>query len=165
MGHKIVAFVALPIVAFALAGCSSWFAGGGWMESAAGDGSKATFGFEFDNRDWKGQMTGTYHDLAEGVAVRFDGVKWANDAPLGPDNQMQAKVRYVQQGPPACGTERPNGTWTKACTGLVWVEAEDNGEPGVSEGDRFHIEFLTGVYAGYENGGTLGGGNLQVLDA
>jgi hypothetical protein len=161
--HKIALLVVLPVVAFALAGCSQWFAGGGWMDSVEGDGNKATFGFEFDNRDYKGQMTGTYHDLAAGVAVRFDGVVWANTLP-GPDNQMQAKVRYVQQGPRQCGDTRPNGTMTEACTGWVWVEAEDNGEPGVSEGDQFYIKFLSGVFEGYENGGNLGGGNLQALD-
>lgn len=123
--------------------------GGGWLISDTGSG-KATFGFEMECDPDTGELTAQvqYVDRPAGVAIH--GVTSANeffcfeDATFGTfSGTYTAQPRTAGDG------------------GTFFVTYADNGEPGVSAGDEFSIELIGGVYDGYANGGTIGGGNVQ----
>jgi len=155
MLHRLGLLLALPIAAFAFTGCSQFVTGGGWIEGQE-EGTKATFGFVFNNPDMTlpGLFQGTYHDSAAGVKVKFDG-SLPNLNPFA----TTIVVNWIQQGKPMCGPDDAK----VACTGTGVLYAEDNGEPGaLDDGDFLSIKLFDFPGIGtYHNSGFLQGGNIQ----
>jgi hypothetical protein len=168
-GMRWLRFGLLGLAALALAGCSTFFTGGGFIRSV-NHTDKATFGFvvqcnnpENPEECAPAKINGTYYDHGVGVRLKFDGgviagpagcVADPNDCanlPPGtdPDQCMFGEVHYISQDPKNRGE------------GDLQLFACDLGEPGKLNGDFLVINVLSGPYDGYENGGTIQGGNLQ----
>jgi len=155
-----------------LAGCFD-ISGGGWMWSANGpDAGKATFGFDFycepDSYSAGGHMT--YHD--QGVTVdeyEGQGATWRGKpkklaiqgevfATLVTKCESRAAyyagyVGHYEPIPPSIGEG-----------GYFEVTADDSGDTGPDKDDYLQITILTGVFAGYTNSGSPGGGNISLPD-
>jgi hypothetical protein len=149
-----LALVLVIVVALLLAGCNT-ARGGGWIDSALTEGGKATFGFKFVCKEGEasGQLQYNDHGDWNGVHVRFHAV-------VDPTTSICGG---------AIGTGIFTGTYTpqpkKAGPGGVFtVGVVDGGEPGPSSDDLFAIQLTDGVFNGYTNSGSLGGGNIQVWD-
>jgi hypothetical protein len=134
-------------LALALLASACSFTGGGYIPSAAGDGTKAVFAIHLDAaHPDRPKAQGTFHDRSAGVKlVIYDGVEWAFDGQC-----VDARLLYRSILPSTPGQ------------GLVAVSACDRGEPGTSAGDELRITVEDGPFAGYENEGIIEGGNFQV---
>ena len=107
--------------------------GGGWITTSSG--ARANFAVAAGTRAGWGHLQ--YNDHG-GVKAKGTGV-----------------TRYVQTGPTSRhieGTAEINGS-----PGTYQVDVADNGEPG--RDDTFFLRLLPG---GYSEGGSLGGGNIQL---
>jgi hypothetical protein len=132
------------LVVLGVAGCTA--KGGGYIGSATG-ADKATFGFTWQKTKTQNVLRGSWHD---------GYVKFRLDRDLG----IQGTYPYCVGGPGhyvSTSRSNPGG-------GTLQLSICDEGEPGPTQGDTISINVTSGPYAGYSNGGTLEGGNLQVLD-
>lgn len=143
-------FVATALLGLLLAGCSTFFTGGGWLPSVV-PGQKATLGVEFrcdagttgGQTCATGQARGSYNDHGAGVQFAFAGILGAGGPLLGGNTCFSGTVGYTS----------PRGG------GMVLVTACDNGQPGAGH-DALTLAVQSGPYSGYLNSGTLQGGNF-----
>jgi hypothetical protein len=169
---KLLALAALCSVF--LTGCLD-ILGGGWLWSANGeDAGRATFGFDFDCDSGSNTAGGhmTYHD--QGVRVNEEpylsqGAEWRGKpkilaiqgevfstliVPCDADGVYFAGYfGHYEPIPPSIGEG-----------GVFEVTASDGGDTGPDKGDHLQIAILTGVFAGYQNEGSPGGGNISLPD-
>src|SRR2546423_6473118 len=138
--------VPAAIAALALSGCATFVTGGGFIQSTAGGGGKANFGFTYDQT--KGRFSGTYHDK-DAAAFPNGGVKLSfTGTPVGPSGTgscMSDTFSYRSTSPAYSGT------------GSGYYEACDNGE-GKGTTDSVSIYVGSGPYSGYGNRGAGPGG-------
>ena len=133
-------------------GCYTKLNGGGWMQSANGQG-RATFGIHYDYYN-KGAATGTYQDKAAGVSVAFSDV-------VVPDNSDPECATY------SAFYRTQDKNVRNRDDQFAILTACDNGEPHRGfVGDTLSIELLGGPppYRGYTNSGPILGGNLNGLE-
>jgi hypothetical protein len=143
-------FVAMALLGLLLAGCSTFFTGGGWLPSLV-PGQKATMGVEFRcNADSTGGQTcatgrahGTYNDHGAGVQFTFAGILGAGGPALGTNSCFSGTIGYTS----------PRGS------GTVLIVACDNGQPGTGH-DALTVWVQSGPYRDYLNSGILQGGNF-----
>jgi hypothetical protein len=140
--------------AFVLAGCA--LTGGGWMYSAISNSSKATFGFDLVC-DGSNHVVGpwTYHDKAASIDVAGEVTADDNipcDSGVGlPPATSTWHVSYTAQH---CSSD---------CSGTADITVTDSGINGKPpRGDQLTISLTGGVDDGYENDGTVQGGNLII---
>jgi len=148
---------ALAVAVLLLAAClpplgTTTARGGGWIDSALGEG-RATFGFQLvcdpDTGNVSGQIQ--YHDHGFDVSFHGEAITIRHgcvdpDAAFRPEGfvgEYRPQPRRLGEG------------------GAVLFLAIDRGEPGPSEDDRIRVELIGGVYDGYVNAGTLQGGNIS----
>lgn len=131
--------------------------GGGFIQGVGGEGTKATFGFDYqceiDGFEIEG-ITGhfTYHDASVDMGTGYP-VKIAGNVYLGCDsfsNEVSAFQGYYRPQPKKAG----DGGIFK-----VWVT--DDGTPG-REGDTLTVWLIGGIFSGYYNSGPLLGGNITM---
>lgn len=155
----------LGLAALVLAGCSTFFTGGGWIRGV--EGGKATFGFSVkcNGPDPEicapARVNGTYGDQSVGVKLKFDGgiiagpefcainPQACDNLPVDLNQCMGGEVFYTSQDKKQPGS------------GSLLLIACDLGEPGRLSGDFLAIDVESGPYDGYSNEGTIQGGNLQ----
>jgi hypothetical protein len=134
------ALLLLPVVGLlGVAGCKA--SGGGYIQSATG-ADAAHFGFTFQQTRHGNVVHGSYHDGY--VKFRVDG-----GGGSGPGSCGSATLNYVSTSPDYPGT------------GQVEVNVCDNGE-GTIDGDTLSVNVISGPYSGYQDSGTVQGGNIQV---
>lgn len=173
---KKICFVALvfslAVLMVGMIGCRD-ITGGGWINSAAGPGAKATFGLEFYCEAVSGPDTAsgfiTYHDHGVsasdyGVGKRktklaFHGEVSRPDGVLLPDecNPLNFYGQYVGTYTPI-----PPHLGDPSNPGIMYVKAIDGGLEGPDKLDFLVIRLEGGVFDGYVNYGFLKGGNLTV---
>ena len=158
----------LGLATMVLAGCSTFFTGGGWIPGYSG--GKATFGFQVKctNGDPEicapANVKGTYIDKSAPLSLKFNGGLIA-----GPQFCSGQGASLCQSLPPGADPDECMGglvNYTsldkkQAGSGQLLLVACDLGEPGKLSGDFFAIIVVEGPYSGYENEGTIQGGNLQ----
>jgi hypothetical protein len=148
---RCVPFVATALLGMLLAGCSTFFTGGGWLPSVV-PAQKATVAFEF-RCDASGQgcssghARGTYTDKAAGVQFMFDGILNATGPTIFGNNCFEGTMAYTVPG-------------GRAPAGTVEITACDNGQPGQGS-DHLDLAVEGGPYDGYANKGILQGGNFK----
>lgn len=148
-----------------LAGCT--VNGGGWIPGEYA--KKATFGFT-----WVGE------DCEPGFGAGSTGVVDGGEAALVCDPTHakgfwadgSVKFRIAEGGLEALGLF--DGCWYGSGTyvpagknpipGDVEIMLCDRGEPGASSEDEVEVELSGGSHGGYNNGGIIRGGNLQLTD-
>ncbi len=128
---------------------------------------KATFGFQMvcqkdangepvvsgqleyqDHRPWNGKSV-SFHGAVTGQAEFLGPDGKAIECPT--DRQAAFSGKYTPQ-PESIGEA---GTFT--------VQVEDAGKDGPSEGDTFTISLSGGIFDGYQQSGTLVGGNVKTF--
>ncbi len=152
MARRNVNVVSLLLLMLLTSGCSRFFTGGGWLYSAV-EGKKVIFGFQYrasEDDPTIGDMHGVYRDSGQNVYFRFAGTQ--SITVFGDPDYFGVGYDYASLDPKNPGTGRV----------VVW--GGDLGEPGVSAGDEFNVEVLSGPYTGYSWGGLLEGGNMQDHD-
>ncbi|MBT8248630.1 MAG: hypothetical protein KJN81_00080 [Acidimicrobiia bacterium] len=136
----------IVVLAISLLATGCKVTGGGWITTQ--DGDKATFSFTYECDEGVARGQFTYHHRAEGVNVKgtFD-VDSCIDEDAEEDVLYGLFATYAPQ-PAKLGDG-----------GVAEIYIVDDGEPGTD--DFFGIVLDDGVYDGYEESGTLGGGNIQ----
>jgi len=152
----------LAIAVFAvlsLSGCIGRYTGGGSINSTAGAGKKATFGFVIDGTgppDLNGYATKAkgqfqYDDHGAGVSFHVDKI-------------TPTDYFYVTGGGNAVGIQY-NGTYSSIDgpgTLTFGVSSHDNTDGlGNMDQDSLLVVVLSGPYAGYANGGLVQHGTIQ----
>jgi hypothetical protein len=165
---KLLGLVAAAVI---LSGCTIISAdGGGWMPGA--ENGKASFGFDIWCNYATDRLNGTwvYQDKKSGINAHgtltdtgggwikpFFGSPYETGLHCSPQfgsYDSEAGLHLVYQ--------------TRSCghgvcdSGFAYVRLDDDGQQGPDKGDELKVEFWTGPYAGYENWGTLLGGQLTV---
>ena len=153
--QRLLALVALvAMAAVALTGCTVLKAtGGGWIDAEEGDG-KATFGFGVVCNEDKDALQGgwTYHDKSVEPPINAHGnLNWKDGVPC--KFSVQSGQAFLKL--PYRATPGNQG-------GEVKIILDDTGEVGPNKGDYIRVIFLDGPYAGYNNGGLIGGGQIKV---
>jgi hypothetical protein len=169
------------VAAVGMYGCND-IAGGGWMKSSmhgVDPDAKATFGFDFEclntSRFGTDSAEGmiTYHDHGLKLGV-FDDVTFTgkdakkklafNGMITRPEGVLEADIcvnkvwfgSYVGTYTPIPPTLGPGGD--------MYVYVEDSGDQGPDKDDYLYIELSGGIFDGYYNEGTPGGGNIVLQD-
>ena len=167
------------------------YTGGGFIDSAAGGKAKATFGFSLEGIDqdgdgnvdqeaqpvydptdpttilyfeaWalaKGQCD--YNDLGAGVQFHLDIVPMTT---LPADGSPPSGVWVVQSDPTnptvATGAYFYGPYTSRAGTGQAFVSLTAKGDQYSSLNDTIEVSLRGGPYDGYNNSGTIQGGNIQ----
>jgi hypothetical protein len=150
----VVFVVGLGTIVLGAVGCRT-VRGGGWIVGR--NGGKATFGFQLVCNQQTNGVSGQidFQDPSDGV--RIHGV--ATQTPF--DNCLPEGQIFSGAGE-FYGTCRPQST-NAGPGGYFHVFIDDNGKPGPSPDDVFEIDMTGGVYDGYFNEGTLGGGNVTAF--
>ena len=156
MWRQASALIVVTTMVLLAGGCAGKGAGGGFLPSAADDGTKATFGFRYNTLDSeKGNFgaNGVYHDKsAAGVKLEVTGILFVPDPPEVDPQCVWSTLGYESQDPKNRGT------------GLLEVEVCDKGKPGPGNGDYIAVDILTGPFGGYSNSGVIQGGNIHLKD-
>jgi len=156
------------VAALVLSACS--ITGGGYM--AGIDGGKATFGFGITCQDNYVVGDWTFHDKSFDPKVNAHGTltptsgAWYNVIGLVEDVGALCNDPYYDYFDGDYATFNLMYS-AEACTGdctgratIVAYDSDQNGKP--DKGDWLSVTFINGPYAGYENEGTVMGGNIKV---
>jgi hypothetical protein len=140
---------ALPLVAFALTGCT-WIGGGILPSSSGNSGQSAQFSFWFS-------ATG---DSPENVSFNANGSYndryWSN----GPVKITLDQAQF-QLGEDDCYFAVTTYKAGKQSGGTAFIDVCDSNQNGPSNGDWFSIVLCGGVYDGYSNEGYITQGNIK----
>ena len=158
----------LAVSAVILAGCDGKFTGGGTVPSGYFDEQygqadtqtagyqepigpkKATFGFVWISKGESLSLAqGSWVDNYVKFRLAGGGISvWTDNG----DGCGMGEGKYVST----------NNKFPWAGDGYLDICFCDNGEPGVSAGDKVTVDVTSGPYEGYHGGGELTAGNLQV---
>ena len=156
----------LLVLIMALTGCKT-IKGGGWINSIT-EGGKATFGIDLtcENSEYYGEFT--YHDhgakfgMSDGSMRNVSLKAWVEPTAIDfgiscGDYYLENYTQYdfVYRAQPDKSGEEGKGT-------IQFWDADLTGTP--DDNDKLCINIISGPYAGYDNCGDLGGGNLTIYD-
>jgi hypothetical protein len=159
---RLAGICSLGLLIAILPGCNS-VEGGGFVMSATGAG-KASFGFNLN---------------CDGSTGRVYGEMVYIDHPLGlKAHLVPTSSALTSGGSSVCGGASGNGDFFGDYTasppndkdgnarpgGRFHVILHDGGEPGVYSGDWVNIQFIGGVFDGYQNNRPLLGGNIDRVE-
>jgi len=163
--RNLPALAVLSIFALVLTGCED-FSGGGWIPALRDPSARATFGFSLHCSNTEGGVafTGSFEFHDHSVTVPRPNGQQAKLAIHGllpsavPGTSCEALDAVFGAGvflgtytpqPPNLG---PGGSFI--------LQVQDNGKKGPSKEDVINVLLIGGVFDGYSNIGTLGGGQI-----
>jgi len=164
--RSLVGLFVLVAVALALTSCEN-ATGGGWIPALNDPAAKATFGFTMhckDDADGIATVTGSleFHDPSVTITAPNGkpmslGIHGVTDA-SGVAFSCSALDQLFGNGP-YMGTYTPQPA-TLGAGGSFTLTIQDNGTKGPSKDDVLMLTLSGGVFGGYSNSGTLGGGQI-----